>query len=120
VKSLLSSDPALDVTDEDTEANKTCENCDNQRKVINKNRRYVSRETGENSCDRGCTHGDYLRPTQRFTYRTRIPRPIKPARIATTRGRFVVRISEMLVVSVPKIVAIFPVVISVKHLKIFL
>lgn len=53
---LLSSDPALDVTDEDSETDETCENGNHQRQVISKNRCYVSRETGENSCYRGCAH----------------------------------------------------------------
>jgi len=47
----------------------------------------------------------YLRPIQRLTYRTRIPRPIRPARIATTRGRFSVRIVDTAEVKPVKIVA---------------
>lgn len=54
---LLSSDPALDVTNEDTKTDETCEDRNHQREVVGKDRCYVSRETGENSCYRGCTHG---------------------------------------------------------------
>jgi len=47
---------------------------------------------------------DYFRPIQRLTYRTTIPKPIRPARIATTKGRLSAKTVPKSVVNAVKIV----------------